>query len=188
MTPRSFWTIVIKIMGIYIAYQTFTTIWQSLNVTVTYAVLGSAVNGSSNYPGAEIAQVGAILLFIIYILMVYACIFKTEWLINKLSLDIGYPEELFEFNISRITIFKIIITIVGWIFLADIIPVLIKECIIYFQKVSKYEEITHQHTRTTMNIIIDLIKIIIGVLMVTCGSAIANLLDGKSKDNIEPLS
>ena len=113
--------------------------------------------------------------------MVYICIFKTGWLINKLSLDTGYDEERFEFNIPHRIIFKIIIIIIGWLLLANVVPALIKECVVYFQKVSKYEEFTHQHISSISYIIIDLIKIIAGVLMVTCGNTIANFIERKRR-------
>jgi hypothetical protein len=179
MTPRSFWTIVIKIMGINIFYMSITTVWHTTSVILSYLTIIGFLKQNDYFPYFEITSVCCLLLFLLYLLMAYSFVFKTNWVINKLKLDKGYEDERFVFNIHQSTILKITICIVGTLMLINNIPILINEVIYYFQVPLKFEK--REYNRNTVYIITDTIKIIIALLLILYSTAITAFIDKKTK-------
>jgi len=180
MTPRSFWTIVLKITGIYFAIQSFTTLWKSMNIVIIYSSLGSMMTHYHFFmERIEFVMIAAIILFVIYILICYYCLFKTEWIIYKLKLDKGFGEEKFEFSLHHSTILKMATIIIGGLLLASIVPDFINECFIYFQKVEKYHQL--EHNRNSTFIITDFVRIIIGLFLLIRSTSIVNFIERRSK-------
>ncbi len=185
MALRSFWQILIKILGIYVAIESITTIWKSINIIVTYASFASFATLSPKYhlpfDTVEFAALTSLILFIVYLLIFYFFLFKTDWIIDKLKLEKGFHEERFELNTSNSTILKIVVMIIGGYLLVDIFPTLISDVITYFQPINKYE--IREHNRNTVYIITNIIKIGIGVYMLTCSTSIVSFIEKRSRKN-----
>jgi hypothetical protein len=184
MTPRSFWSFLIKILGLYVAVQSITTIWKSISLVIIYASLGGIVAQYHMYVERLTYSLSATAILVItYILLFYLCLFKTDWLIDKLKLDKRLPEERLEFNIDSSTILKIVIMLIGGYLLIDIVPNFINDVVFYFQKPDKYE--IGEHNRNTGYMIANLVKIGIGVYMLTYSASIANFIEkgGKKEES-----
>ena len=114
MTIKTFWTIFLKIFGLYL-------IWQVISLLPSFISWIKFVSSDDSraYP-ETIALLCLILGF--FILVIRYSIFKTEWVINKLKLDEGFSDKNIEINIHRSSLLSIAIIVLGGLLLADGLP------------------------------------------------------------------
>jgi hypothetical protein len=192
MTPRSFWTIVVKILGLCIGYSFFTTLWRAITISISYASIATMAESYkdaklANYINdADIAEWSSLVLIILYILVFYLFLFKTQWVIDKLRLDREHTEQSFELNIPHTIILKIAVIAIGGSLILIIFPDLINEIFSYFRESTTTRKFIHN--RNITYIVTDTLKIIIGVVMIIGADSIAKFIDRKNKNTIEPLS
>lgn len=105
MTPKSFFIIVIKTLGIYIAIEL-------INVVPRFFSLLAYFLSTGIYAGL-IAFVIGMMVMGVYIVILRFLLFKSDEVVERLSLDKNFTEEEFEFNIHRSTILKIAIIVIG---------------------------------------------------------------------------
>ena len=176
MTPRSFWAIMIKILGIYIVIQSLIAIPQFLGLV--YGLSTQSAEPDSGkifiieivYYIAVIALYGTVLGF---------CLFKTEFIIDKLKLDQGFSDERFEFNIHRSIILKISVMVVGALLMIDGIPLLIQNTFTAFQKSNTYGGFWKNPSSPYL--CIELARVFIGYFLLTCSRMIVNYIELKRK-------
>src|ERR1035437_6925968 len=100
MSVRNFWTVLLKILGIWLVIGGFTTISQFISA---FSYIGTS-NG--NWWSA-LSVIGLLFLTIgVYIFVLWLFVFKTSWLIDKLKLEKGFNEEKIECNIQSSSIIK----------------------------------------------------------------------------------
>ena len=169
MTIRTFWTILLKIIGIYIVFGSLTVIPQ---FTSAMMLLDA---------GNEFIVSMLIILFTMaaYLFILRLFVFKTKWLINKLHLTKGFEEEKFEINIHRSTILKIAIIVIGGIMFIDSLPQFCRELFSYFQQKSISGMFGENPTSSW--IIFHFIKAFIGYLMMTNSTRVTNLIERQRK-------
>lgn len=173
MTPRTFWTILIKILGIWFIFSAVTFISQLI------ALLFISINAESG--GTLTSYMVSILIIGIFTGFIWLMIFKTNWIIDKLKLDKGFQEEKIELNIHRSTILNIaIIVIGGWMFL-DALPLLLKSLFHYYQ--DRIRLITISSSSNTEWIINYGLRVIIGYLMMVYSRKLVNLIERQRKKN-----
>ncbi|MCB9361124.1 MAG: hypothetical protein H6587_12220 [Flavobacteriales bacterium] len=171
MTIKTFWTIFLKILGIYIVFGSLTVIPQF----VSSLMLLDADNGF-------IVSIIIILLTLgAYLLILRLFVFKTEWLINKLDLIKGFEEEKFEINIHRSTILKIAIIVIGGLIFIEDFPLFCKEMFSYFQQSNSSGLFGSNPTSSW--VIFYFIKTLLGYLMMTNSNRITNLIERQRKTN-----
>jgi hypothetical protein len=176
MTPRTFWAILIKILGIYTLLESVIAIPQFLS-NIYY--LASLSNGPDRNSGSLMVVVYITITLGLSVLVLWYCLFKTDWIIDKLKLDNGFQDERFEFNIHRSTILKIIIIIMGGLFLIDSFPLLCKDFFDCFQKTDEYGGYIKNPESTY--VLLYFIKTLIGYFMLTCSRMIVNFIELKRK-------
>jgi len=180
MTPRTLWTIVLKIFGLYILLQIFYPLSQLINV-VYLTRSAVAFNGQP----AEYAWAGisAVLFSIsIYLFMLIAFIFKTDWLINKLQLERGISEEKIELNMHRSTVLQIVVIISGIFMFADSLPLLLKGLFNYYQNINVFTEF--KKSPQAGWIIFYVAKVFISFFMMTSSRLIVNFIERKRRGKI----
>jgi len=123
MTIKTFWTILVKILGLWFLFFSLTAIIQLLSL------LFMTVQ-NSNSPGIEkmllllgIILFGAGFNFFVFCLLV----FKTTWVVEKLKLSQGFTEERFEMSMEWTTILKIATIVIGGVIFIDSFPLLFKQ-------------------------------------------------------------
>jgi len=171
MTPRTLWIILLKITGLYIFLQ----LLYSLPDLFSAAAF---LNGQHNPEGlAELSY----LLFSasIYLFMLVALIFRTDWLINVLRLEKGITEEKLELNIHRSTVLKIAVIVTGGLTLIHTLPLLLKEIFTYFQVSNSYNGFK-QYSQGGW-IIFHVIELLLSYFMVTSSRLIVNFIERKRK-------
>lgn len=127
MTPRSFWMIIIRIIGIWIVLDSISVLSQFISYFFMF--------NSSNDWLILISSIGLLLITIIcYFLVLYLCVFKTGWIIDKLKLDRGFVEEKFELKIHHSTILQIAVIVIGGILFIKVFPLFCKSLILYVKQ------------------------------------------------------
>lgn len=126
MTQRTFWIIVIKIFGIFLIVESVVVIPQSIS--------GLAYLGFSDNEGAVITMIGGIVVLLIFILILRLFVYRPEWLIDKLKLDKGFPEETIDFNINKGAVISVATIILGGVLFIDGLPLLVKQLFVFYQE------------------------------------------------------
>jgi len=174
-------------MGLCVGILFFTTLWQAITISISYASVATLAesykdNKLANYINdADIALWSSLALVILYILTFYCCLFKSQWVIDRLKLDKEHTEHSFELNISHTIILKIAVIAIGGALILITIPDLIKEIFSYFWEQTTTRKFIHNRNITFM--ITDTIKIIIGVFMVAWSKTVVNFI-AKSKKEV----
>jgi len=176
MTPRSFWAILIKILGIYIIIDTVASIPQFLGTIAFFLNQPEDKYGRS---GALIATAYIIFAFAAYGLILWCTLFKTDWIIDKLKLDQGFADERFDFTMHRSAILKIAITVMGGLILVDSLPILCRDIFTYYQDANTYNGF--KKNPQTSYLILYCLKTLLGYFMLTCSRMIVNYIELKRR-------
>lgn len=172
MTIRTFWTIFIKILGIWLVLD---------SVTVIPQFFSTLVFNDPNDTTQSFALTAAILLLTIgiYIFILRLFVFNTAWLIDKLHLDKGFDEEKIDLNIQLSTVLTVATIVIGGLMLVDSLPQLCKQIFVFFQQKNIFRE-----SPTSGWIIFHLVKTILGYLLMTNSKQVVAFIDKQtSKQN-----
>jgi hypothetical protein len=172
MTPRSLFTIVLKIIGILFIKDILDAIPQFILSIVEFLQFDSSMQNIW-------APIFIILSCAVYVCAAYYFIFKTNDVINKLNLDKDFSEENFPLNIHRSTVLSIVIIIIGGLLIADNIPLLCRSIYLYFQTKSIGDAFTKSPDFSY--IIIYALKILVGLILTGNHQLFVNYIERKRK-------
>jgi hypothetical protein len=121
MTPRTLFQLILKLFGLYMILG----LLQTLPAMFSYGpILGDwKFSESLNF---VLIIIGTI-LFYYFILRLF--LFKGSWIIDKLSLDKNFDQEIIDIKIDSLAVIQIAIIILGGLMFIDTLPTLIKEII-----------------------------------------------------------
>lgn len=173
MTVKTFWTILIKIMGLWFVFFCLTAIAQLLSL-----LFFASQNGSA--PGIEkiLLVVGIVLVTVgIYIFILWLLVFKTSWVIEKLKLTKDFPEDRLELTIERSTILAIATIVIGGVIFIDSFPLLFKQSLSFFQHGRNFN-----NSQESIWIILYLVKTVLGYLLITNSRFVVNFI---AKQNVK---
>ncbi|MBK8873827.1 MAG: hypothetical protein IPN13_07855 [Bacteroidetes bacterium] len=155
MTIRTFWTIFLKILGIWLVLDSVTVIPQFIS--------------SLFYPDPYDTGLGlplsiAVLLLTIgvYLFILRLFVFKTAWLIDKLHLEKGFDEEKIVLNVQLTTVLTVTTIVIGGLMFVDSLPALCKEIFVFLQQKNIFRENPESGW-----IIFHLVKTILSYLIMT---------------------
>jgi hypothetical protein len=155
MTVKTFWTILIKILGIWLVLESLTIIPRFI-LTLFY----SYPKGTTQ--GFAITLSMLLLIMGVYLFILRLFVFKTSWLIDKLQLDKGFEEEKIDLNIQLSTVLTVATIVVGGLMFVDSLTQLCKETFVFFQQKNLFLE-----SQTSAWIIFNLVKSLLGYLLMT---------------------
>ena len=169
MTPRTLWTIILKIFGIYILVQ----VLYGLPQISTFIFLLAEQKGSGSFD-----EFAAILFSTsIYLFIMAGFIFRTDWLIDTLGLNKGISEEKIDFNIHRSTVLTIVVIISGVFLFVESVPALLKELFNYCQNINN----GFKKNPNAGSIIFNAAKLLISYFMITSSRLIVNFIERKRR-------
>lgn len=174
MTPKTFFTILIKVVGLYLLFYFFITFFQTITAIVT--ILNLSYGNSIE---AIISAFGLMVMMILYAVLLKYIFFKTDFIIKKLALDQHFEEETFAINIHRSTILSIAVIVSGAVFLMDGLPHLVSALYTYAanKPISAY-----QNTQPSLEpIIFNSAKVFIGFILINHNRAIVNFIENNSR-------
>ncbi|MBL0074210.1 MAG: hypothetical protein IPP34_21425 [Bacteroidetes bacterium] len=125
MTIRTFWTIFLKILGIWLVLD---------SVTVIPKFISTLFYPDPNDTGQLFALSIALLVLTIgvYLFILRLFVFKTAWLIDKLHLDKGFDEEKIDLNVQLTTVLTVTTIVIGGLMFVESFPELCKEIFVFF--------------------------------------------------------
>jgi len=172
MTIRTFWTILLKILGIYLVFDSFIVIPQFLTTLSTFFL-------DPEQTAMVFIWTFVYLLFTVglFVFILWLFVFKTAWLIDKLHLEKGFSEERIEFNIPYSTVLSISIILIGGLMFVDSLPQLCRQIFSFFQQKNMFIQ-----DPSSDLIIFHFVKTIIGYLLMTNSRFVVNFIDGKKKN------
>ena len=121
------------------------------------------------------------LLFIIvaiYAFFAWLLIIKSNWLIGVLRIEKGFDQDVIPLSIHRSTILSIAIIVIGGYMVAEEVPNLCRQLVVYYREKEAY-------TMNTVSIsysVLSGIKIAIGLSLMRLQRPIVNLIELKRKD------
>ena len=180
MTVKTFWTIFLKIFGLYL-------VWQIISFLPTFV---SWINylGSADAKSLLIAIIILCLILGFFILVARYSIFKTDWIIEKLKLEKGFADDRIEINIHRSSLLSIAIIVLGGLLLADGLPMFGYNVFTYIKYSNEYQYKGIWDNRNTPALVSSLLKVLIGYFMVADSRLIVNFIERKrKKSTTDPL-
>ncbi len=172
MTPRTFWRILIKILGLWIVLDSFGVIMQFIS-TFVY------INRADSFYGMIMILFLLIITAGVYFLILRYLIFKTDFIIDKLELDKGFTEEKFEINMHRSTILSIAVIVTGALIFVDTLPAFCRQIFLIVQQKNEMEHF--KNDPNTGWIILFTAKLFISVLLMIYSRHIVNFIELKRK-------
>lgn len=161
MKTKTFWIVLIKILGLSILFSSLTVIPQF------FSTLYATFKDGNNY-----VEVSFFLIFIlfIYLLILRLFVFKPEWIIEKLKLEKNIEESI-DLNIKASTILNISIAVIGGLLLAGSIPMLCETLFEFFRQSSLFIDFENSKW-----IVAYFLKSLIGYLLFTNSKAVTKLI------------
>lgn len=153
MTIRTFWTIFIKILGIWLVLDSINVIPELLS-TLFFT------DTSTTELGFGVTVLILLLIISIYIFILRLFVFKTAWLIDKLKLANGFDEEKIDINIELSTVLTVATIVIGGLIFVDSLPQLCKQLLVFLQ-----QEYIFRESPTLGNVVFYLVKTVLGYLL-----------------------
>lgn len=177
MTPKTLFTIILKVVGILFIKELLVSITQL--VVQILAMIKREV--STEEPLLSIAFV--MLPIMAYFLIAWLFLFKTDDFITKLRLDKGLGEEALALNISTNTVLNIALVATGAYILAMGIPELVKDAIAFFQyyRVSRMAYAADGINPLVSNFFLPVTRIVMGVLVIIERKRIVSFIEKRER-------
>lgn len=187
MSPYSFWTIILRIFGLYFFVQFFSFLLPQLIYTIAFVFSNAQQEnpaGGIDVSVTKLSDISASFFIIsIYLFMFIAFIFKTDWMINALRLNKAITEEKLELNIHRSTVLQIATIVSGCCIFIQSAPSFLKGLFDYYQNINLFNGFK-TYPRGGY-IFFDLIKVFISFFMITSSRLIVNFIERKRKVKVK---
>lgn len=164
MSIKTFWSILIKILGLLLLLGALTIIPQWLSS------LYSAYQSHDNETFITLIIIFA-LIILVYFFVFKWCVYRTSWIIDKLKLDKGFENETIELNGNGNKIIAIAVIVIGALMLVESIPIFIRQLFVFFQQEALFKDYPQSGW-----MIFHFAKAIIGYLLMTNSIKIAKFV------------
>ena len=171
MKIETLWKTIIKLFGIWFLIGGLSTTLQAMQIF-------SYINGDLNIEAIIYTTIWIIGSILIYYLIIRLFLFKTDWIINNLKLNQNYSEDKIDLNIKSSSIITICIIIIGGMTVIDSIPRLLSEILKFLQ-----QKILLKDYPKFSWIILELVKCILGYLLITKSRTITKYIEKESNVN-----
>jgi len=172
MSVRNFWTIFLKILGIWLVINGITPLTQFIS-----AVSYLSFNEKENFLVFLYIAVLFILIIAIYYFIFRFFVFKTSWLIDKLKLENGFDEGNIELTINGSSIIKIATIVIGGLIFINSFPLFCKEIFNYFQQKRMFSD-----NYSSSWIILHFVKTVLGYLLMTNSTFVVRFIEKQDKE------
>jgi hypothetical protein len=167
MSPRSFWILLLKLVGLWILFSSVSVI--PVFISSFFPVYLS----TRLFENWEIVLLSLISI-LIYLWVIRLLVFKPHVVIDKLKLDKHFEEEQFSFNIHRSTVVSIAVIIIGGLMIIDTVPGFFRVLFLYYKWQTESQTGTPVSPVSTF---VDLGKILIGYLLVVNNRWVVNFIE-----------
>ncbi|MFN5415843.1 MAG: hypothetical protein ACK5B9_02225 [Flavobacteriia bacterium] len=171
MSVKSFWLIVLKIIGIWFVLDSFLVIEQLIS-----SVILSFFSFNEDYFTTYLSLLLFVIIIVVFFILLRLFLFKPQWLIKKLKLDQDFDSEKIDFTADKTSIVRVAIIIIGAMLFIDSFPKLISQSFNFFQQKSIFRE-----SPTSVWIILETVKCIIAYLLINNNKSLSEFIDRKSE-------
>lgn len=175
MTPRTFFTLLLKILGLYSILSSMTVVPQLLSTLFLF----TNTEGLNHLFELVVTIFSILFVSGLFFLALYFCLFKTDWIIDKLSLDKHFKEEKLDITIENSSVLRISIMVIGGFLFIDSLPLLCIQVYDYFENNQLYP--IFGDNPTTGWIIFYAIKTGIGYLLMTNSRTVVEFIERNGK-------
>jgi hypothetical protein len=169
MTIRTFWTLLLKILGIWLVVSGFTVIPQFISA---FTYFGRSYE--NNLVGVIYISVLMLLTVGLYLGVMKLFVFNSNWIVDKLKLDKGFHEEKIDLNVTQNTVLTIAIIVLGGVILVDALPLLCKQIFTFIQQKTVFRE-----EPQSIWILFFSIKALVGYLLMTNSKFVIDFINKK---------
>lgn len=177
MTAKEFFTVILKVMGIYMIKDVLIAIPAVIQAVLQFF--------SYDAEGLLFTFLIAILVFGINGLIVYVLLFKTEFMIEKLKLISGFSEKPLTTGLHRSTVYTIAILISGILILVFSVPNMLRQVYYWLDYIRQSNEFYLGQPFDYANLIIAITEVIIGSLFIAKQRPLINFIERKRRDATE---
>jgi hypothetical protein len=174
MTINTFWTILLKVMGLWFIFVSLGTIVQILSMLLIF----SQNSHTTGIDKILLPFVIFLTVTLLFILMLWLMLFKSAWVIEKLKLTKGFTEERIELNMEWSTVLTIATIVIGGLMVIDSLPLLCKQTVSFFQHANFLKD-----SQESMWILFYLIKTLLGYLLMTNSQYVVRFLGRQNDKN-----
>lgn len=175
MTPRTLFTILIKLFGLSVLIDALTSVPQVLG---TASMIGMSFNSDSTV-SIIIGLIAVVVVTALYVIVIRICLFKTDRVIDRLSLDKHFQEEKFEINIDPSIILPIAIIVIGGLICVDSLPALCRQILAYIEQARTLgKNFENPNLAWTA---FYLIKLLIGYLLISNSRKLTSWIEARQK-------
>jgi len=177
MTPRTIFTLILKIIGLYVAFNLFVFIPQLFS-QIPYLWMNPIDT-------SEVIMIilGLIAIILVYFLLMRLFLFKTNWIIDKLSLDKHFDQDIINIKLDSAAVIQIAIIVLGGLYFADAFPSLFREIVTFLQQ--KEMDITLARSYGLGYMVFDACKLTLGYLLITNSKWLTLWIEEKNKSKDE---
>lgn len=174
MTAKSLFTVILKVLGIYFVKDIVLSLPTLLSVFYSF--------GDRDVSGAISTFLISFLTLLVYFVVAYGFIFKTEWVMERLRILDNLPQDPIPFNIHRSTVISISILVVALLIITEAVPLVIRGLTKWFQ----YKQMTRGlysgfEAFDYSMILVHAGEIIIGLLMIGYQRQLVNYIEIKTR-------
>lgn len=174
MTPKTFWTIFIKILGLFLIIDSITVVPQAF-VTIMYAL------GSETLTSFILLLAALILTAGFYLIILKYCVYNPSWIINKLKLDQGFEEEKLDISLDKNTVLTLSAIILGGLLFIQGLPSLCKQVFTFCQEESLSGKFGDKPSAGWL--VLAAAQTLAGYLIMTNHKTIVSFIDRKNSDH-----
>ena len=174
MTIKTFWNILLKLLGIWLILSGFSVTPQFI---WAFSVFEHLPDGKIT-PGLIYLAVIFLTATALFIIILWLFIFRTGWIIKTLKLDKGFGDEKIDLNIRLNTALTIAIIVIGGLMFADSLAELLRNIYSAFQQ----NELVRREPVTPL-IILYFVKAAIGYLFMTNSRVIVGFITKHNRIN-----
>lgn len=172
MTLRTFWTLLLKILGIWLILSGLTVISQFISAFMFFGE-----NHQDKLLGVIYIASLMLLTVGVYFVVLKLFVFNSNWIIDKLKLDKGFQEEKIDLSITLKTVLTIATIVIGGIIFVDALPMLCKQFFTFIQQKSDFRE-----DPQFMWLIFYSVKASIGYLIMTNSKSVVDFIHKETDD------
>ncbi|OIQ28536.1 MAG: hypothetical protein BM564_09040 [Bacteroidetes bacterium MedPE-SWsnd-G2] len=163
MKPRDLFRVILKLIGLLLLFNgvvpAFINLVEWLNTDLTSVIF-------------------LVLTIIIVLCVIYALIFKTDWVLNTLKLDKGFDSETFNFTSNKTSLFiEIGAGVVGLFFVLKNLPQVLIELYFYFRFNASTLNHAEQYISDEYALYLSILYIFVGTLTIAFRKWIAKLFN-----------
>ena len=177
MTIRTFWTILIKLLGIWILSGGVSVISQ----IITLLPYLNSILASEDQLVFIILTIFVIVVTF-YFLLLSLFLFKSTWLIDTLHLEKGFEENTIQFELKLNTTLSIAVIILGGIMFVDALIEFCQKLFVFLQ-----DEALFRNSSTSPWLVFYFFKTIFGYLLLTNSKTVVSYVirnsDSSDEDN-----